>query len=87
MEICRVPKVDGSLTLLSDEVADFAELISVLESYRKFGAAGVKPSQSQLEQWAQRFVSFILEHLGDSRSHQVAHFLFKALLDFIEGGN
>lgn len=87
MEICRVPKVDGSLTLLSDEVADFAELISVLESYRKFGAAGVKPSQSQLEQWAQRFVSFILEHLGDSRSHQVAHFFFKALLDFIEGGN
>lgn len=81
MGICRVPKVDGSLTLLHDEVADFEKLISLLEDYKEIKSADAKVSLSKLEQWARKFVLGLLE---DSRYHQVVNFFLKLLLEWLE---
>lgn len=86
MGICRVPKVDASLTLLRDEVADFEELISLLEEYKEIKSADAKVSLSKLEQWVHKFVSFKLGLLEDPRSHQVVNFFLKLLLEWLESG-
>ena len=81
---CGVPKVEGSINSLHLEIEEFKTLVELLEEYSELKSAALEANRQQIEQWATKFKSYVLELLADPQAQKIDQFLTEELFDKIK---